>query len=148
IFFSRDIFEITLLLLDAHVSQTHRSFKVGTDPLAIILQRECLYVYRVSTRQDRIDALVFAILLEGDWFVFSHRELDSILETLKPAREPPEPRLNWCLDGSDVVPDLQSQRAAGVACSRFPKQIALLCSPLTNCCHSHDDASILAENQF
>src|SRR6185436_12842224 len=79
LFFCGDVFEVTLLLFDAHVAESHRAFELRSDALAKVGERECFDVEGVGARELRFGVLVLAILFDRDREIFGDDELRTIL---------------------------------------------------------------------
>src|SRR5947207_10690515 len=80
LFFRGDVFEITLLLLEAHVTELQILFELWPDAIAKTRQRQRLDVERERARQQRIATEIFTILFDRDRFVFRDYKLRAILK--------------------------------------------------------------------
>src|SRR5262249_21370083 len=107
LFFGGDVFEITLLLFDAHVAESCEAFELRADSFAEVRQRDRLDVERVGAWQLWFGFLLFAILVSGDGFVSRDYELRAILEHLDFAGDSPETGFEFFLRFESFAPDLE-----------------------------------------
>jgi len=147
-FFGRDVFEVPLLLLDAHVAEPHRALELCTDALAEIRQRECFDVDRVSAWELWLGFLVFAILFERDRAILGDDELRAVLESFEFAGDAPETGFQPFLCFEYFAPDLQSEGAGGVARRGVAEETALLRAALADGGDEHHQPEIFAVGNF
>jgi len=115
-----------LLLLESHIAEAHGAFQLRPHALAKVWKRERLNVHRVGTRQNRIGALMLAILIERDGAVFVEHELRAILKSFQVSGDAHSPGLISFHASSASLQNLQSERAGGVAGLGLAEQLALL----------------------
>src|SRR6185369_2370898 len=141
-FFRRNVFEIPLLLLDAHVAKPHRALELRPDSFAKVGQRECFNIHRVRARELRLGLLVLAILLERDRTILRHDELRAILECFEFAGDAPETGFDPFLSFECLAPDFERDRAGGVACGGVAEKTALLRAALADRSDEHNQPEI------
>ena len=106
-FFRGDVFEIALLLLEAHAAKPHLALELWSDSFAKVRESEGFDVEGVGARESRILVLVFAILFERDRPVFGDDELRAVLKSFEFAGDAPETGFDFFLGFENLAPDLE-----------------------------------------
>src|SRR6266550_6159608 len=125
-FFDGDVFEISLLLFQPHVSEFPKALELRPNPFAKVRQRQCLDVHRVRARQHRIRVLMFAILLEGNRAIFGNHKLRAILISFEFASDTKKSWLKLFPDVERLAPNFQRQRAGRITRNCIAEDFSLL----------------------
>ena len=92
--------------------------------------------------------LVFAILLERNRTILCDDKLRAILECFEFAGDPPETGFDLFLSFEHLTPDLERDRAGGVAGGGVAEEAALLRAALADRSDEHNQPEIFAEWDF
>src|SRR5215208_912217 len=148
LFLRGNVFEVTLLLFDAHIAEPHRTLELWPHSFTKVRQRYCFDVERVSPRQSRIGVLMFTVLLERDWPVLRDDKLRAVLESFELTSDAPETGLDAFLSFENFTPDFESECAGGISRGGVAEETALLRPALSHGRHEDHQPEILAVGNF
>src|SRR5437660_12849046 len=144
-FFGRNVFQVALLLLQAHVAKAKVPLQLWSYTFAEAGERNGLYVHGESAREQRITADVFAILFNIDGTISSDDELRTILKCFEFSGYATQTRLHFFATFEHFRPNLTREAAGCITGARIAKRFPLLRAALTHGGHRYHQPHFLVE---